>query len=243
MSDLIPIVVNLYRLYKEMKHAQELEHDAHQCLSYANLILRLSLQIDLDSYEEAEKKKRRKIEEAEAYERRGGSYTHNLLTGEQSPLTPMQVQSQPLDYKQHSGQLNPYHESMQELHNNMSSQKEALVKLAKRKGKDLDLSFLDWETYGCVFPNTPFTTLAFGVMQGRYYDLFELAHEHLVDANERIREYIFILLEIPILGNYINTRLAIVNREHIATESKRLRERYKAHADKITRMSRRLDFA
>ena len=233
----IPYCIKLYGLNVEMEQARRLEKDCYHCLSFANLILKLSLEKDLRAYKKASKEWVRKEEIAK---KEYNNIRHDPSTSIGKAWSIFDPLAQPLNYKWRSGAIVPYQKNMQELHNNMIMNKDWISRIS-----DIDTSFLGWEHYGVIYqdnrvlkdkPQYNMTTYSFNVMQKKYLDLFIFSSDYLKAASDNFRQHIHILLSLPFVSNIFDSKLLIYSRKMIMQESEDLRELYEENEENITGM-------
>jgi hypothetical protein len=135
-----------------------------------------------------------------------------------------------LEYKGHSGEISPYSQIMQSLHEEAGRLRGELSDLFEESGQRIDCDFLSWD-YGTPYPfleeySETMTIFTYSTMQDKYVTLFSAIREVEKKKYKEYQQLFSFFLLIPAANSWFQLHIAPPGRERIYKESSRLKAEY-----------------
>lgn len=201
-------------VYIKLRRLQKIEIHICKCLSFSNLLFFHALARD-------------NYEISRAFAKRNNQREAISLSSQPFlPLAPL-----PLEYKAHSGEIHPYSQIMQSLHQESGNLREEILDTCEESGRGLDCDFLGWD-YGTPYPQLDedyqetMTLWTYSVMQSKYLELFDVIQEIVKCKHKSFQRSFSFLILVPAANRWFQRRSAPPNRERIYNESSKLRAEY-----------------
>ncbi len=208
--------------YANLRRLQTLEVHIYKCLSYSNLLLFHALQ-----------RERSEAEKPIALRDMHRSKETNIGLGSFMDLGSSFFGENP-KYKTPSGEIHPYHQRMQSLHEEAGRLRGKLSDLFQESELKIDCDFLIWD-YGTPYPELDeeyqesMTVWTYYTMQSKYFDFFDAVRGVVKSKHIKFQQLFSFFLIIPTANVRFQRRVRPPSREKTYKESSELQSEYKEH--------------
>ena len=216
--------------YMGLRRLQRIEKLIFKCLSYSNLLFFHALRkesVEVDKVIELGNKQRA---ESAVMSKTNIENTFNLLSSFSRPLN-LDPFGKELNYKRYSGEIRPYYQIMQLLHQETRSLKEELLDIFEESGHEIDCDFLAWD-YGTPYPfleehSETTTVFTYSTMQDKYVSLFSDIREVEKKKYKKLQKFFSFFILIPAANSWFQLHFAPPSRARIYKESDKLKAGHK----------------
>lgn len=208
--------------YAKLRRVKRLENHIFECLCYSNLLLLHALQRD-----------RSAAKKPIALRDTHRSKETNIGLGSFMDLGSSFFGENP-KYKTPSGEILPYHQRMQSLHEEAGRLRGELSDLFEESEQRIDSDFLSWD-YGTPFPELDeeyretTTVWTYYTMQSKYFDFFDAIRGVVKSKHIKFQQLLSFFLLIPTANVWFQRRVRPPSREKTYKESSELQAEYKEH--------------
>lgn len=205
--------------YTSLRRLQKNERHIYKCLCHSNLLLFHALEKD-----NGEADRELAIRDEQMRKATSSGWAHLV-----PPISSFFGTT--LKYKRHSGEIRPYFQRMQSLHEETGSRREELMDLFEETGHRVDCDFLGWN-YGTPYPfleeySETMTTFTYSTMQDKYVTLLKAMNEVERKKYKELQRLFSFVLIIPAAKNWFQIHIAPPSRERIFKETSKLKDDHK----------------